>query len=157
MRRRVPKMVLALAPLLVLAACQDPDVGQPCTIQWNDEWEQSGSLPAPPRSTELWDAEQSGLGAGDYLETGTASGCDGLVCIVSPTRDPTYGSGAYDCPGCGYCSKPCVSNSDCFSDETGLVCRQMVLDAAFLEQLDPAAQERYLSGIRYSSYCAVPR
>ncbi len=58
--------------------------------------------------------------------------------------------------GLRYCSKPCVSDQDCYKSETGLVCRQMVLDPAFVASLPPD-QQQYLGGIQFSSYCAVPR
>jgi hypothetical protein len=57
---------LALGALLV-AGCQDPDVGQPCTFDL------SGNEEVP----------------GDYLETGKTE-CENLVCIRSPTRATGY-------------------------------------------------------------------
>lgn len=148
MRSRLPKVAALLAPLLALAACQEPDVGEPCTIGWSATWEQDGT-PPPPVPTDLYENDGS-----DFFESGNL-GCEGLVCIVSPAAPgTTYGCEAY---GCGYCSKPCVSNSDCFEKKTGLVCRQMVLDPVFLEQLDAATRARYLSDIQFSSYCAIPR
>jgi len=157
MRRRAPKPLLALVPILALAACQDPDVGNPCTLAWSSTWEQDGT-PPPPTAADL--AAESD-GGSDYFESGNLA-CEGLVCLVSPapagvrygSDDILYGTTQ---PGAGYCSKPCVSNGDCFEDETGLVCRQMVLDPVFLEQLDEATRARYLSEISFSSYCAVPR
>ncbi len=141
---------LAAAALasLALAACQSPDVGGHCDLAWNPTWEQDGTTP-PPTASQLYDT-----GGSDYFESGNLA-CDGLVCIVSPAAAGTE-SGSTD-EGVGYCSKPCVSNDDCFEDETGLVCRQMVLDPYFLEQLDPETRARYLADIQYSSYCAVPR
>lgn len=144
MRRRTPNTLLALAPLLLLAvACQDPDVGNPCTLTWG----QDATTP-PPKPVDL------PADGGDYFESGNFA-CEGLVCIVSPAAAGTR----YGCTelGCGYCSKPCVSNDDCYESDTGLVCRQMVLDPAFLAQLDEATRQRYLSDVQYSSYCAVPR
>jgi hypothetical protein len=143
---RPPRPVLVLAPLALvalLAGCQDPDVGQRCRVP-RDPLAQA--KPDPATIT------------GDYLETGNAA-CDNLVCIVSPA----VSGGRYnDCPGgeCGYCSKPCVSDQDCFRSETGLACRQMVLDPAFIQQLsetDPDLAAKYLADIQFSSYCAVPR
>jgi hypothetical protein len=142
MRRRAPKTLLALAPLLALVACQDPDVGSPCTLSWG----QDAATP-PPSPVSLYP------NGADYFESGNLA-CEGLVCLVSPAEAGTR----YGCSevGCGYCSKPCVSNDDCYEDDTGLVCRQMVLDPVFLEQLDEATRARYLADIQYSSYCAVP-
>jgi hypothetical protein len=153
MRLRTANLAVVLLPLLALAACQGPDVGQSCTIAWSATWKEDGT-PPPPRPTDLYAS-----GGGDYFESGNL-GCDGLVCIVSPQAPggryascTNFDSGA----GCGYCSKPCVSNADCFESKTGLVCRQMVLDPVFLDQLDPATRDRYLSDIQFSSYCAAPR
>jgi hypothetical protein len=144
MRRPVPKMVLVAALLLPLAACQEPDVGQQCTIAWGTGSED------PPDPVTLHET-----GGSDYFESGNVS-CENLVCIVSPARaGTTYARPA----GVGYCSKPCVSNDDCFQPETELVCRQMVLDAGFIELLqrtNPALLERYLGEVQFSSYCAVP-
>jgi len=141
MRPRALKLLLALAPLLAVAGCQDPDVGTRCTLSW-------GSDPATPPPTPI-------SAAGDYFETGNTA-CEDLVCIVSPaSAESRYGgcvAGA-----CGYCSKPCVSNQDCFTDETGLVCDQLLLDPAFLAALDDATRQRFLSEVAASSYCVTPR
>lgn len=135
----------ALRPVLIAMllagstlACQQPDVGQRCALKWD------GSVPAPTPQTA----------AGEYFESGNIA-CDNLVCIVSPATSGKYAS----CEGtaCGYCSKPCVSDQDCYKSETGLVCRQMVLDQVFLASLDAQTRERYLGDIQYSSYCAVPK
>jgi hypothetical protein len=143
MRRRASTTLLALAPILLLAACQDPDVGEPCTIAWG----QDAATP-PPTASGLY--EDNGA---DYFESGNIA-CEGLVCIVSPAAPGTeYASTEL---GRGYCSKPCISNDDCYEDETGLVCRQMVLDPVFLEQLDDLTRQRYLADVQYSSYCAIP-
>jgi hypothetical protein len=141
MSRRLPRVAVALVPVLALAACQDPDVGDPCTLQWSATWEQDGTDPPPDPK----------LVASDYFESGNLA-CEGLVCIVSPAAGTKY----FDYAS-GYCSKPCVSDADCFESDTGLVCRQMVLDAVFLEQMDPITRDRYLSQIQFSSYCAIPR
>ena len=140
---RLSHVLAPLALVALLAGCQDPDVGQRCR------------LPRDPLAQGVPDPT---VIAGDYLETGNAA-CDNLVCIVSPV--PT-GQRYSDCPGgeCGYCSKPCVSDQDCFRSETGLACRQMVLDPAFINELsqtDPELLSKYLADIQFSSYCAVPR
>jgi len=147
MRSRSPLGAAAIA-LLALAGCQKPDVGGQCNIAWNPTWQQDGT-PPPPTASTLYTS-----GGSDYFESGNLA-CDGLVCLVSPApAGSEYGS---QTPGQGYCSKPCVSNTDCYQSETGLVCRQMVLDPVFLSTLDPTTRERYLADIQYSSYCAVPR
>ncbi len=133
MRSPVSKVVL-VATLLALAACQDPDVGQHCTITWGSD----SSLPYP-KPTEI---------SADYFETGNIQ-CENLVCIMSPVTQGPYSSGAY-------CSKPCSSNQDCFQSDTGLVCRQIVLDTVFIAQLSDAMKQTYLGQIQFSNYCAVP-
>lgn len=132
------KRILLLAPIVALAACQDPDVGNPCTIEVADGF----SLPTP---VELYEQ-----GGGEYFETGNLE-CEGLVCVLSPAANGSRYSGG------AYCSKPCVSNDDCFQSETGLVCRQMILDALFLAQLPDDVRDTYLGDVQFSSFCAVPR
>jgi len=139
MRYLSPRSALALAALAALVACQPPDVGQRCEITW------AGANPPTPTDPNF---------SSDYLETGNTA-CDNLVCIVSPVRSGKYS----DCPNgaCGYCSKPCVSNEDCYQSQTGLVCRQMVLDPAFIASLPPDVRQKYLGNAsQFSSYCAVP-
>lgn len=143
MRLRAPTTAL-LAALLSLGACQSPDVGQPCTITWGT----GETAPPPPDPVTLYKT-----GGSDWFETGNPE-CENLVCIVSPAPPGSQYAGG------GYCSKPCVSNQDCFESETGLVCRQLVLDPAFLKQLDtldPALRKKYLGDIQFSSYCVVAR
>jgi hypothetical protein len=144
MRPCAPRLS-ALAVLAVLSAalpgCQDPDVGSRCQFSW-------GADPAspPPRPDTA---------AGDYFESGNTA-CDDLVCIVSPVSAASeYGS--CDGDACGYCSKPCVSDDDCFKDETGLVCSQLVLDPAFIATLDEETKNRFLAEVRFTSYCVAPR
>jgi hypothetical protein len=149
MRAVIPRPAFALAAAAALAACQAPDVGQRCTLE---TWQNASTRPNP---TDL-------NFTSDYLETGNVA-CDNLVCIVSPVRSGKYS----DCPGapagqpqlgqCGYCSKPCVSNQDCYPSQTGLECRQMVLDPAFIQMLrDQGLADKYLASVQFSSYCAVP-
>ncbi len=144
MRLRVPKMVL-VAATLALGACQEPDVGQPCSIKWGDP---DQGAPPPPDPVKLYED-----GGSDFFESGNVT-CENLVCIVSPAPPGSRYSSS------GYCSKPCVSNQDCYESKTGLVCRQMVLDPLFLAQLDqsdPALKQKYLGEVQFSSYCGVPR
>ena len=129
-----------VATALALGACQQPDVGQPCTITWGSN-ETSATPPPTPQTIQS-----------DWFESGNTD-CENLVCIVSPAAPGSrYASG-------GYCSKPCVSDQDCFESKTGLVCRQMVLDPVFMKQLeasDPQLATRYLGEVQFSSYCGVP-
>lgn len=137
-------LVLALFTLLALPACDKPDVGARCTLAWNPNWEEDGTAPPPTPATA----------SGDYFESGNTD-CDNLICIVSPADSGKYSS----CSGgaCGYCSKPCVSDRDCYSGETGLKCDQVVLDPVFIASLDEETRQRYLGEIRFTSYCVVAR
>ena len=132
-----------VATALALGACQQPDVGQPCTISWGSQ--ETASMPRPDPVT-LYQNHGS-----DWFESGNTD-CENLVCIVSPAAPGSrYASG-------GYCSKPCVSDQDCFESKTGLVCRQMVLDPVFMKQLeasDPQLATRYLGEVQFSSYCGI--
>jgi hypothetical protein len=147
---RAARPTLALVLAAALAGCQSPDVGQRCALEGFDLDPSTPQLDLP-LPTEI---------QGDLLQTFNPA-CDRLTCIVSPVDTGQYS----DCPNglCGYCSKPCVSDQDCFNGETGLVCRQMVLDEAFINELlnspDPATRqlaEQMLAGVSFSSYCAVP-
>lgn len=148
MRSPVQNMVL-VAALLALAACQGADVGQDCSITW-------GAEPKPDASCDS-SGEEGGVGCfsitADLFETGNTE-CENLTCIMSPV-----GSGStYDRrPGKGYCSKPCVSNGDCYESDTGLVCRHVVLDPVFIAQLPEDLKQKYLGDVQLSSYCAVPQ
>ncbi len=141
MRATAPSLALAaLFTLLTLSACDKPDVGMPCDLAWNS----TGTPPPPtPQTTQ-----------GDYFEMGNTA-CDGLVCIVSPVQSGRYST----CSGtsCGYCSKACVSDRDCYNGDTGLVCDSVVLDPAFVATLDDATRQRYLGDINATQYCVVPR
>jgi hypothetical protein len=125
---------MRIAPLLFavgalgLAGCQDPDVGGLCDI------------PGVP---------DGGIAA-DYVLLGE-TGCDNLVCIESPV--PATGSVVKNNP---YCSKPCVADNDCFTSDTGLICRPVVLDETFLNSLPPDVRAKYLPNIQNSKYCAAP-
>jgi hypothetical protein len=140
---RVALLAVAAAAALSAAGCQDPDVGARCDVQWNRA--ETNPIKAPEPGTVL----------GDYLETGNLA-CDSLVCIVSPAKSGEFSECAGDHAQCGYCSKPCVSDAECFKSETGLVCRQIVLDPEFILQLDPAVADQFLGDARYSRYCAAP-
>jgi hypothetical protein len=141
MRRRVSKMVL-VAAILALGACQEPDVGQPCKIAWGT----ADTAPPPPDPVTLFEE-----GGSEWFESGNTE-CENLVCIVSPAAPGSrYATG-------GYCSKPCVSDNDCFKSETGLACRQLVLDPLFLaalDQIDPSLKQKYLGDVQFSSYCVA--
>lgn len=128
------RLALAAAALGLLAACQGPDVGQACTLRC-----QTAAQPcaAPPQGA-------------DVFETGNFE-CDNPVCIQS-----YLAQGPTKVKHNPYCSKACVSDSQCYSGDTGLVCRTVVLDAEFLAALDPDTRQRYLGEVQSSSYCAIP-
>ena len=141
----------ALAALLA-AGCQSRDVGEQCDAL--------KSTTQPAACTEATDTA-------DYFESSAANGCDNLICIHSPGSVGDNGQRCYQTTESGtnfyhlsgLCSKPCVSDSDCFPDETRMVCRRMLLSEAFitwLQQNDPQALQRYLQDIQFSSYCALP-
>jgi hypothetical protein len=147
MRARSHLVPVAAAAVLALSACQDPDVGQQCDMPLTAP--DGGPLDVtPPGSSTLCSSDRA-----DYFRTGAVE-CDNLVCVRSAT-----GSCAAETSLAAvrrYCSKPCVSDKDCFQSETGLVCRQIVLDPAFLATLPTEVRERYLGQIQASNYCATP-
>lgn len=115
-----------------LVACQAPDVGQACPIH------------LPPQGGVALSCSNA---QADYVETGVPA-CENLVCIVSPTN----GDKRLTCDP-GYCSKPCVSDGDCDTSSTGLVCRQVVLDPSFIASIP----QQYLGGIQSTYWCAIPQ
>ncbi len=131
---------IAVAASVALAACGSPDVGQSCPLHVQD--------PTYDKTT------QCSTDRAEYFESGN-SGCDNLICIRSVTAAGCAGN-ASQFETRTYCSKPCVSDSDCYKGDTGLVCRQIVLDAAFLATLPPDVRSRYLGDIQSSRFCATP-
>jgi hypothetical protein len=123
------------AALLSLAGCQDPDVGQLCKFDLEGIVDAQGNV-VPSVAV-------------DFLETGKPE-CENLVCMVSPSP------AASTAPNKPYCSKACVSNSDCSQDQTGLECRKVILDETFLNSLDPTVKQKYLPGSTFTNYCARP-
>ena len=141
-------LALSWLAALALAACkQDPDVGQPCGMTLVDA---AGSPIDVPAGQE---GEYCSAVAADYFRTG-ATECDNLVCLRSATG--LCASDPQKVQVRRYCSKPCVSDDDCFRSQTGLVCRSVVLDAAFLASLTPEVRQRYLGDVQSSNYCAPP-
>lgn len=126
---RITRLAFLGFAVAALTGCQSPDVGQECQLD----------LAIPPEAN-----------GADYLELGRAE-CENLVCIQSPTTPPGTVR--------RYCSKPCVSNSDCAPGDTGLTCRGVVLNESFIAQLmqsDPALAQKFLGPGRNSNYCATP-
>ncbi len=160
MRSPVQNMVLATLPLLALVACQDPDVGQECTITWGTAEAKPDACCHEPKDDPpacLATGSDSGISCftitADLFESGNTE-CENLACIMSLAG---HGSDYDRGPAKGYCSKPCVSDNDCFHSDTGLVCRHVVLDPVFIAQLPEDLKQRYLGEIQFSSYCAVPQ
>jgi hypothetical protein len=109
--------------VLFLAGCQSPDVGQPC-----------GPLDIP--GTE-------GPVTADYLETGRTE-CDSLACMKSPAPSTALKSAN------PYCTKPCAGDADCYPDETGLKCLDLI------PGLSAADQHKFAAGIQGGKYCKIP-
>ena len=133
--------VLALSAALV--GCQEPDVGQKCNLDFTPD----GGLSFDPDTS-----------VGDFLETGQPE-CDNLVCVASAKGTDGKARGSKLCTGelCNpYCSRQCADDKQCFTKETGLVCRSVVLDEAFINSLSPELRQKYLGDIQGSRYCAVP-
>jgi hypothetical protein len=155
MRTGRPFSAVSLAGLaaLALAACQSsPDVGQPCTL---DVYGADGTTPIDTSVDPTKGLYCSADRADYFLSPARGDECENLVCL----RSPTGACQQAGLPPVGvrkYCSKPCVSDDDCFKSDTGLVCRQIVLDPVFLANLDPAVRQKYLGQIQSSSYCATP-
>ncbi|HVP68240.1 MAG TPA: adventurous gliding motility lipoprotein CglC [Anaeromyxobacteraceae bacterium] len=138
---------LPFAALVGAAACQSVDVGQPCSMQLS--YADGGPIAVPVGDGGVYCSAESA----DFLLTGDYD-CAGLVCLQSP--DGTCSDQAatpYQVRT--FCSKACVSDSDCFNSQTGLVCRRIVLDPSFVASL-PDGGAPYLPGALQSSYCAPP-
>jgi hypothetical protein len=131
----------------LLACKQDPDVGQPCGMSLTDA---AGNPIDVPTGQE---GQYCSLVGADYFRTG-ATECDNLVCIRSATGVCATNSQMVNVRR--YCSKACVSDDECFKSQTGLVCRAVVLDAAFLASLPPDVRQLYLGDVQSSNYCATP-
>jgi hypothetical protein len=129
-------LILAtLVGTLVAGCSEEPDVGQPCP------------LPVTLADGSLADACN---GKGDYLGEG-ATVCENLVCVLTGATSDICASRT------PICSKPCVSDSDCFKKKTGLECRPVVLDEETMQTWDPVLRQKYLSDIGFSNYCAYPK
>ena len=144
--RSAPRLPLAvsLASLLLLAGCPSPDVGQACEM--NLKYADGSSI-----AVSVPGVGQCSAQSADFFRSGAVE-CDNLICLQSPTGTC---SGTTPFLVKAYCSKACVSDSDCFSSETGLVCRQVLLDPAFVATL-PNGGAPWLPEAMGSSYCAFP-
>jgi hypothetical protein len=124
---RLPLFLGVAIGLTALAGCQSPDVGQPCSLD----------IPGT-----------SGAVTADYLETGKTE-CDSLVCLKSPAPASYKGSNPY-------CTKPCASDNDCYPDQTGLKCLDVLPDQKFLDSLSAEDRAKYLGSINLGKYCKIP-
>ena len=136
-----------LGTALLLGGCSDPDVGQPCVLDVYD----SGNNPI---DTPVGNGYCSAAPA-DFFKTGSIE-CENLICIRSPVGACPEAIAGKPIEVRKYCSKACVSDSDCFTKETGLVCRTIVLDEAFISSLPPDVRQKYLGPLQTSTYCATP-
>jgi hypothetical protein len=136
-----------LVAALLLDGCSDPDVGQPCVL---DVYDSSDN----PIDTAVGSGYCSAIPA-DFFKPGAIE-CDNLICIRSPVGACPEAIAGKPIEVRKYCSKPCVSDSDCFTKETGLVCRTMLLDEAFINSLPQEVKDKFLGQLQTSTYCAVP-
>jgi len=137
---------LSFVALLAAAACQSPDVGQPCPM--NLLYADGGPIAVAAGSGEC-SAENA-----DFFRSGAIE-CDNLICLQSATGTCSSGSATTPFEVRAFCSKACVSNADCFTSQTGLVCRTVILDPSFVASL-PDGGAPYLPQPLASSYCAPP-
>lgn len=135
---------LAALAVLALGACQEPDVGQPCQL----DIFQAGL----PIDVEGAGGQVCSDVAADYFRSGAIE-CDNLICIRSATGACGDAAIAAANPLAirKFCSKACVSDRDCFSGETHLSCRQIVLDPVFIAGLPPDVRQKYLGAIQSSN------
>jgi hypothetical protein len=141
---------LAVIAAAVAAGCQDQDVGQPCSPK---VFGLDGGTPDACSNLPTSDTA-------DYFESGPTTGCENLVCIHSAGEGCSSAADGGSTLN-GECSKPCVSDADCFKDQTGMVCRQVVLSDAFIKDLQQTQEgqqilQRYLQNIQSSNFCAAP-
>lgn len=150
MFRAIPA-VLALS-LLMLAGCQaEKDLGQECRMTTR-----------PPNSDQSVDIDATSVSDPnfDYVALGSAE-CDDLVCVrTAGSVNPENVEGKAR----GYCTAPCIDNSDCQPDFQGkkgtLSCERLLPDEAFLAQLkasDPGLFERTFGSSVSAKYCVKPR
>jgi hypothetical protein len=129
-------ILAAWATLLLLAGCGKSDLGRSCTLLAPTA--DGGTAPYDPPSE-----------ANDYISMGGAD-CEDFTCIDSAGD----GAGAY-------CSRRCAEDAQCKGGEDDtLVCRELVLDEAFIQVLrDRLGEEeffRVFGEIQNARYCAHP-
>lgn len=158
---RLSLLSLVMLAFLSAGTCADNDVGSPCKLQKvrldptipgceSVGPEQVDEAPQCFRPT-IEDLEQ---GAGkDFISFGAAE-CDDLTCVRSrgaplpkSEKDPS-----------GTCSRECIDDRDCETEEGKYVCRALVFDQAFLQHLraslSPEEYEQHLGRIENARFCA---
>ena len=143
--------LLALLAGLLLAACNPPvDYGQVCRLTRPTQADGGGLEYIPADDPALADADF------DFLSNGDTD-CEDLVCVRQHGKD--FRSNDEDGMAHGICSTPCIGDSDCGDQASGLVCHQLAFDQAFLDQLrenDPATYEEYFGDSSSPNYCINP-
>lgn len=140
-------LLTSVALLLAAAACQTADVGQECRMNLKDS---AGN----PIDVEVDGGALCSPNRADFFRSGAIE-CDNLICLRSATGACAGGDTAAPLDVRYYCSKACVSDADCFTSDTGLVCRRVVLDPSFIASL-PDGGAPWLPAVIASSYCATP-
>jgi hypothetical protein len=126
--------IIAILGLALLAGCQEPDVGQSCSLRVT-----LGGEPLDGSNTPAV-----------FVQNG-ATECENLVCVLSPNP-----GGAPTSRNNPYCSKTCVSDGECSPDQTGLRCRRVAPDQALLDQLSEEERAQFTGGNSSSFYCVLP-
>lgn len=140
-------MLLApLASLLLATGCQSADVGQACAmnLQYTD---------GTPIAVDVGDGMTCAFLAADFFRSGAVE-CDNLICLETPVGSCTGGTST-PFQVKAYCSKACISDDDCFTKDTGLVCRPLLLDPSYVASL-PDGGKPWMPEALGSSYCAFP-
>ncbi len=105
----------------------------------------------------------------DFVSFG-ATECENLTCVRPrcSIRDGEGNAVQADCEKSelpkaekdpnGICSGECITDQDCTSEEGSFVCRALVLDDAFLQQLrnalTPEEYDQYFGRIQNAKFCA---
>lgn len=147
-------VVFTFCGLIALgAACKaNKDIGQTCAMTKPCTGADGGSCPIAPDKVS-----NAGI---DYIALGSAE-CDDLACIrTAKTNNPPNTAESAQ----GYCTSPCIEDSDCQPDYQGkektMKCERLLLDEAFLDQLkqnQPQTYDQMFGSGASSRYCILPR
>lgn len=129
--------------LLAGAGCVQNDLGSKCTLEepvLDPNTNKVVYQPIPKSSMNPAD---------DYITTG-GTDCEDFTCI--DTAGDNQGA---------YCSRRCIDNASCQGGvDKNLVCRTLVLDDAFInelrQQLGDKAFQQLFGDIQTAKYCAHP-